>query len=144
MYEYRHVVLPQDIAKRLPKDKLLSEVEWRALGVQQSRGWGEPQPHWLGLKAACRRWLVVTVLTCMPTRLLLPTMLGKGCTQALPADASPPNRPLPSLQCTTPGIAQSRSKFEASAALWRCLRAHKPPSCLLHRIALCSVCVVRT
>jgi cyclin-dependent kinase regulatory subunit CKS1 len=34
-------VLPQDIAKRLPKDKLLSEAEWRALGVQQSRGWGE-------------------------------------------------------------------------------------------------------
>ena len=41
VYEYRHVVLPQDIAKRLPKDKLLSEAEWRALGVQQSRGWGE-------------------------------------------------------------------------------------------------------
>lgn len=41
VYEYRHVVLPQDIAKRLPKDKLLSEPEWRALGVQQSRGWGE-------------------------------------------------------------------------------------------------------
>ncbi|KAL4457890.1 hypothetical protein ABPG75_012755 [Micractinium tetrahymenae] len=40
VYEYRHVVLPQDIAKRLPKDKLLSEAEWRALGVQQSRGWG--------------------------------------------------------------------------------------------------------
>lgn len=39
--EYRHVVLPQDIAKRLPKDKLLSEAEWRALGVQQSRGWGQ-------------------------------------------------------------------------------------------------------
>ncbi|PSC71618.1 Cyclin-dependent kinases regulatory subunit 1 [Micractinium conductrix] len=39
VYEYRHVVLPQDIAKRLPKDKLLSEAEWRALGVQQSRGW---------------------------------------------------------------------------------------------------------
>ena len=35
-------MLPQDIAKRLPKDKLLSEPEWRALGVQQSRGWGEP------------------------------------------------------------------------------------------------------
>ena len=34
------MVLPQDIAKRLPKDKLLSEPEWRALGVQQSRGWG--------------------------------------------------------------------------------------------------------
>ncbi|PRW56288.1 Cyclin-dependent kinases regulatory subunit 1 [Chlorella sorokiniana] len=50
VYEYRHVVLPQDIAKRLPKDKLLSEPEWRALGVQQSRGWvhyakHRPEPH---------------------------------------------------------------------------------------------------
>ena len=50
MYEYRHVVLPQDIAKRLPKDKLLSEAEWRALGVQQSRGWGE----WRGLRVGSR------------------------------------------------------------------------------------------
>jgi hypothetical protein len=55
VYEYRHVVLPQDIAKRLPKDKLLSEAEWRALGVQQSRGWGEQNPPvvWV-VKAACR------------------------------------------------------------------------------------------
>jgi hypothetical protein len=65
----RHVVLPPDIAKLLPKNRLLSEVrliehgfeqseallelsrrrvtnglfaaqtEWRGLGVQQSRGW---------------------------------------------------------------------------------------------------------
>jgi cyclin-dependent kinase regulatory subunit CKS1 len=38
-YEYRHVLLPKDIYKRLPKGKLLTESEWRALGVQQSRGW---------------------------------------------------------------------------------------------------------
>mmetsp|Transcript_7882 Transcript_7882/g.14297 ORF Transcript_7882/g.14297 Transcript_7882/m.14297 type:complete len:80 (-) Transcript_7882:80-319(-) len=38
-YEYRHVTLPADIAKLLPKDKLLTEQEWRSLGVQQSRGW---------------------------------------------------------------------------------------------------------
>ena len=31
----RHVVLPQDIAKRLPKNRLLSEAEWRGLGVCQ-------------------------------------------------------------------------------------------------------------
>ena len=47
----RHVVLPQDIAKALPKNgRLLSEIEWRALGVQQSRGWihyaiHKPEPH---------------------------------------------------------------------------------------------------
>ncbi|GJQ11809.1 hypothetical protein GpartN1_g3600.t1 [Galdieria partita] len=38
-YEYRHVILPPDIAKLLPKNRLLSEAEWRGLGVQQSRGW---------------------------------------------------------------------------------------------------------
>ncbi len=32
-------MLPQDIAKRLPKNRLLSEAEWRGLGVCQSRGW---------------------------------------------------------------------------------------------------------
>lgn len=50
VYEYRHVVLPPDIAKRLPKGRLLSETEWRQLGVQQSRGWvhyaiHKPEPH---------------------------------------------------------------------------------------------------
>ena len=37
-YEYRHVVLPPEVAQHLPKGRLLSEPEWRALGVQQSRG----------------------------------------------------------------------------------------------------------
>ncbi|KAK9836991.1 hypothetical protein WJX81_004967 [Elliptochloris bilobata] len=50
IYEYRHVVLPQDIAQLLPKGRLLSETEWRAIGVQQSRGWvhyaiHRPEPH---------------------------------------------------------------------------------------------------
>ena len=50
IYEYRHVVLPPEIAKRLPKGRLMSEAEWRQLGVQQSRGWvhyaiHRPEPH---------------------------------------------------------------------------------------------------
>lgn len=50
VYEYRHVVLPTEIAQLLPKGRLLSENEWRALGVQQSRGWvhyaiHRPEPH---------------------------------------------------------------------------------------------------
>ncbi|PPS02011.1 hypothetical protein GOBAR_AA18658 [Gossypium barbadense] len=67
-YEYRHVVLPPEVAKLLPKSRLLSEAqchlllffqsirdmqfmnEWRAIGVQQSRGWvhyaiHRPEPH---------------------------------------------------------------------------------------------------
>lgn len=50
VYEYRHVVLPPEIAQHLPKNRLLSETEWRSLGVQQSRGWvhyaiHRPEPH---------------------------------------------------------------------------------------------------
>mmetsp|Transcript_31492 Transcript_31492/g.78913 ORF Transcript_31492/g.78913 Transcript_31492/m.78913 type:complete len:101 (+) Transcript_31492:173-475(+) len=50
IYEYRHVVLPQELARMLPKGKLLSEMEWRLLGVQQSPGWvhytiHKPEPH---------------------------------------------------------------------------------------------------
>merc|ERR1712018_42334 len=49
-YEYRHVMLPKDIAKMVPKNHLMSESEWRAIGVQQSQGWvhymmHEPEPH---------------------------------------------------------------------------------------------------
>eukprot|EP00667_Euglena_gracilis_P028015 EG_transcript_35313 len=48
--EYRHVVLPKELAKLIPKGALLSETEWRGLGVQQSPGWEHymvhrPEPH---------------------------------------------------------------------------------------------------
>ncbi|KAF8403159.1 hypothetical protein HHK36_011256 [Tetracentron sinense] len=50
LHLYRHVVLPLEVAKLLPKNRLLSENEWRAIGVQQSRGWvhyaiHRPEPH---------------------------------------------------------------------------------------------------
>lgn len=35
---FRHVILPKEMQRSLP-DRLLSESEWRQLGVQQSRGW---------------------------------------------------------------------------------------------------------
>jgi cyclin-dependent kinase regulatory subunit CKS1 len=49
-YEYRHVILPKEVAKTLPAHRLLSDAEWRNLGVQQSRGWvhyatHRPEPH---------------------------------------------------------------------------------------------------
>jgi len=49
-YEYRHVILPKDIAKLAPRHRLMSEMEWRQLGVQQSAGWKHymihrPEPH---------------------------------------------------------------------------------------------------
>mmetsp|Transcript_5404 Transcript_5404/g.10920 ORF Transcript_5404/g.10920 Transcript_5404/m.10920 type:complete len:101 (-) Transcript_5404:27-329(-) len=50
IYEYRHVILPSEVAKICPKGRLMSETEWRQLGVQQSRGWEhyaihKPEPH---------------------------------------------------------------------------------------------------
>ena len=50
LYEYRHVILPHDVAKLTPKGRLLTETEWRQIGVQQSRGWEhyaihKPEPH---------------------------------------------------------------------------------------------------
>ncbi|KAI4479327.1 hypothetical protein M0804_011112 [Polistes exclamans] len=46
----RHVILPMDIAIYVPKTHLMSETEWRNLGVQQSPRWvhymmHSPEPH---------------------------------------------------------------------------------------------------
>ncbi|UYV64458.1 SAP30L [Cordylochernes scorpioides] len=50
VYEYRHVVLPAEIANLVPKTHLMTETEWRNLGVQQSPNWihymlHNPEPH---------------------------------------------------------------------------------------------------
>lgn len=39
------MVLPKEIAKAVPKHKLMSETEWRTLGVQQSQGWVHYMTH---------------------------------------------------------------------------------------------------
>ncbi|KAG5894948.1 hypothetical protein JTB14_023297 [Gonioctena quinquepunctata] len=54
-YEYRHVVLPKEMVKLVPKTHLMSEKEWREMGVQQSKGWvhymtHSPEPHILLFK----------------------------------------------------------------------------------------------
>ncbi|XP_075215840.1 cyclin-dependent kinase subunit 30A [Lycorma delicatula] len=54
-FEYRHVVLPKELAKKVPKTHLMTEEEWRELGVQQSPGWihymfHRPEPHILLFK----------------------------------------------------------------------------------------------
>jgi cyclin-dependent kinase regulatory subunit CKS1 len=50
VYEYRHVILTKELAKILPHNRLMSEREWRSVGVQQSLGWEhymihQPEPH---------------------------------------------------------------------------------------------------
>ncbi|VDM79742.1 unnamed protein product [Strongylus vulgaris] len=34
-YEYRHVHVTKEVAKLIPKNRLMSETEWRSLGIQQ-------------------------------------------------------------------------------------------------------------
>lgn len=49
---FRHVVLPKEMVKLVPKNHLMSEQEWRSIGVQQSQGWVHYMTHQPGkLKA---------------------------------------------------------------------------------------------
>jgi cyclin-dependent kinase regulatory subunit CKS1 len=50
IYEYRHVLLPKEIFKKIPAKRLLIECEWRSIGIVQSKGWNhysihKPEPH---------------------------------------------------------------------------------------------------
>lgn len=56
-YEYRHVLLPREIFKKLPAKRLLTESEWRSIGIVQSKGWvhytiHKPEPHILLFRRA--------------------------------------------------------------------------------------------
>lgn len=42
-------MLPKEIAKLVPKTHLMSEAEWRSIGVQQSQGWIHYMRHDPGL-----------------------------------------------------------------------------------------------
>lgn len=54
-FEYRHVILPKELTRLVPRHRLMDEMEWRQLGVQQSVGWRhymihKPEPHILLFK----------------------------------------------------------------------------------------------
>uniref|UniRef100_A0A915MDX7 Cyclin-dependent kinases regulatory subunit n=6 Tax=Meloidogyne TaxID=189290 RepID=A0A915MDX7_MELJA len=38
-FEYRHVHVTKEVAKLVPHNRLMSESEWRSIGIQQSPGW---------------------------------------------------------------------------------------------------------
>lgn len=53
-YEYRHVMLPKNMLKVIPRDyfneetgtlRILLEEEWRGLGITQSLGWEHYETH---------------------------------------------------------------------------------------------------
>lgn len=50
----RHVILPKELSKQIPRDRLLNEQEWRQMGVQQSRGWMHYAIHRC-VRYRCRR-----------------------------------------------------------------------------------------
>ena len=49
VFRYRHVMLPKDIAKLVPKNRLMTEMEWRSIGIQQSQGWVHYMFHGPGM-----------------------------------------------------------------------------------------------
>ena len=55
------------LAKTLPKSRLLTESEWRGIGVQQSRGWQHYAIHRYVTVMSCRRSFLTT-----PRDLFLP------------------------------------------------------------------------
>lgn len=54
-FEYRHVVLPKNLARWLPQNQLLKQEQWIEIGVHQSSAWEhymiyKPEPHILLFK----------------------------------------------------------------------------------------------
>jgi len=52
----RHVILPPDITKLVPKTHLMSETEWRNIGVQQSPGWIHYMVHSPGINLVLNKY----------------------------------------------------------------------------------------
>ena len=38
-FEYRHVHITKDCIPLVPRNHLMTETEWRSIGIQQSQGW---------------------------------------------------------------------------------------------------------
>ncbi len=63
-------MLPKEIAKLVPKTHLMSESEWRSIGVQQSQGWVHymiHEPGQLELQSSGVERLSVTLIFSVPS-----------------------------------------------------------------------------
>lgn len=38
-YQYRHVIVDRSLVALIPKNRLMDECEWRALGIKQGSHW---------------------------------------------------------------------------------------------------------
>ena len=38
-FEYRYVILPREMVADIKNKQILTEEEWRGMGITQSRGW---------------------------------------------------------------------------------------------------------
>jgi cyclin-dependent kinase regulatory subunit CKS1 len=73
-YEYRHVILPKPLLKLIPKQyfnpddsgvlRLLSEAEWRGIGITQSLGWEHYEVH--GECSWVSTWIVSNAFVSAP------------------------------------------------------------------------------
>lgn len=41
----RHVILPPEMVKYVPRNHRMTETEWRNIGIQQSTGWVHFMTH---------------------------------------------------------------------------------------------------
>lgn len=72
-FPFRHVIVSQELARQVPKTHLMSESEWRNLGVQQSPGWVHYMMHTPGKYSL---WLMIS---CLFLRLFKLSILASAC-----------------------------------------------------------------
>ena len=95
----RHVILPKHIAKTAPKGRLLTDTEWRGIGVQQSRGWVHYSIHRCPRHRQAHHSLV-SCATCSHAQSLarhppLPCRMSHPTARSEPAPAPAAARPEP-------------------------------------------------
>jgi cyclin-dependent kinase regulatory subunit CKS1 len=56
-FEFRHVHLPKDIYRKMPRARLLTEAEWRALGSSKAEDGNTMQSIVLSLISYCSEGL---------------------------------------------------------------------------------------
>lgn len=115
MFLFRHVMLPKDIAKRVPKTHLMSETEWRNLGVQQSQGWVHYMIHQPGMCVFARMLKRCPNMFCL-------YCCHCSCTCSILFFIEPHillfRRPLPQSQWP---LIHKLKEFWKLDAIWRCL-----------------------